>query len=184
MGLDLGIKVPAVGITDTMKVRFFGNGRQDRFYRTRFYSHFKRLQRQHNYAGIKALNHQLKRYTLHQCHTTSRAIIDFAVENEVGIICVEHLKGIFHSGHPFKVRDINQWSYYQLTSMLRYKAQLEGIQVFFVDPRNTSKSCPKCGKINAPKRRHYFCRYCGYQLHRDLVGAMNILNAPVLISND
>lgn len=27
MGIDMGIKVPAVGVTDTGKIRFFGNGR-------------------------------------------------------------------------------------------------------------------------------------------------------------
>ena len=31
MGVDLGLKVPAVAVTDDEKVRFFGNGRQNKY---------------------------------------------------------------------------------------------------------------------------------------------------------
>ena len=31
MGVDLGLKVPAVAITDTGKTKFFGNGRQNKY---------------------------------------------------------------------------------------------------------------------------------------------------------
>jgi putative transposase len=39
----------------------------------------------------------------------------------------------------------------------------------------TSKKCPKCKTLNEVKGRNYQCK-CGYKNHRDIVGAINILN--------
>ena len=60
--------------------------------------------------------------------------------------------------------------------LITYKAQLAGIEVRYVNPYNTSKKCPKCGRINKPKDRTYQCK-CGYHGHRDVVAAINILHA-------
>ena len=64
-----------------------------------------------------------------------------------------------------------------LIDNLRYKARREGLRVVFVNPRNTSKRCPQCGRLNTPDKRFYHC-VCGFRCHRDLVGAMNIVHAP------
>ncbi|MGE8207858.1 RNA-guided endonuclease TnpB family protein, partial [Heyndrickxia sp. NPDC080065] len=42
MGVDLGLKVPAVAVTDDEKVRFFGNGRQNKYIRRMFKSKRKK----------------------------------------------------------------------------------------------------------------------------------------------
>lgn len=180
MGVDLGIKVPAVAITSGGKVKFFGNGRQARFKRDSFYSCVKKLQKEKKWIQIKSLKRNLKNYTINQCHCVSRGLINFAKENNVGTIKLESLKGIYRAGLGFSAHQINQWSYYRLIQMIKYKAALAGISVIFVNSRDTSKRCPRCLKINAPKRRKYQCHYCGYTLHRDLVGAKNILREPEL----
>lgn len=36
MGVDLGLKVPAVAVTDDERVRFFGNGRQNKYMKRKF----------------------------------------------------------------------------------------------------------------------------------------------------
>lgn len=43
----------------------------------------------------------------------------------------------------------------------------------YVNPYLTSKKSPNCGKINNVKGRGFICK-CGFQKHRDIVGAMNI----------
>ena len=39
----------------------------------------------------------------------------------------------------------------------------------------TSQICPKCSKKHKPTGRTYRCT-CGYETHRDIIGAWNILN--------
>jgi putative transposase len=54
---------------------------------------------------------------------------------------------------------------------------MAGIPVIGVDPRNTSKTCPKCGHIeegNRLTRGLFLCRSCGHFDHADVVGAANI----------
>ena len=45
MGIDLGVKVPAVAHVRGKGTRFFGNGRYQRYMRRRFYSRRKKLQK-------------------------------------------------------------------------------------------------------------------------------------------
>ncbi|WP_207645293.1 zinc ribbon domain-containing protein [Proteiniclasticum ruminis] len=39
--------------------------------------------------------------------------------------------------------------------------------------------CPECGEKNKARDRKYKCS-CGFKTHRDRVGAMNIIKAPVI----
>jgi putative transposase len=58
--------------------------------------------------------------------------------------------------------------------MLTYKAQRLGMRVVLVNERNTTKTCPHCGRRYKPTGRMYCCRQCGFVYHRDGVGAINI----------
>jgi len=69
---------------------------------------------------------------------------------------------------------IHQWCFRKITSMVRYKAQLVGINVKAISEAYTSKTCPVCGAENKPKGRNYKCTNCGFEYHRDGVGAINI----------
>ena len=179
MGIDLGIKVPAVACTEDGKIRFFGNGRESRFRRNAFYAKLTELQKKEDYSKIKELNHGLYRWMITQCHLISSQIVQFAVDQNVGVLCVEQLHGIGkrEMKQSRDKRELNQWSYYRLIDNVRYKAQREGLRLVFVDPRYTSKRCPRCGRLNTPDKRFYRC-VCGFHCHRDIVGAMNIVHAP------
>ncbi|MGL6105572.1 zinc ribbon domain-containing protein, partial [Romboutsia sp.] len=50
-----------------------------------------------------------------------------------------------------------------------------GIKLIMADEKFTSQTCPKCSKKHKPSSRNYKCT-CGYETHRDIVGAWNILN--------
>lgn len=76
------------------------------------------------------------------------------------------------------------WSFYQLQSFISYKAQLEGVIIEFINPKNTSRKCPvlSCGHIEKKNRKTqslFICSSCGYTANADLVGAINISRAGV-----
>ena len=77
---------------------------------------------------------------------------------------------------------LHTWSFYRLATFIEYKAKLAGIEVEYVDPAYTSQICPICGRIQHANDRNYTCR-CGYQTHRDLLGAINICNSTEYIGN-
>lgn len=58
-----------------------------------------------------------------------------------------------------------------------FEAERAGVRVVFVDPRNTSRTCPKCGhatQANRPEQSHFRCVACGYQGNADVVASLNI----------
>ncbi|MBV8883033.1 MAG: transposase [Chroococcidiopsidaceae cyanobacterium CP_BM_RX_35] len=69
---------------------------------------------------------------------------------------------------------LHSWSFGKFRELLTYKAQLAGIQVALQNEKDTSKTCPKCGKKHKPHSRLYKCRSCGFKFDRDGVGAINI----------
>lgn len=67
------------------------------------------------------------------------------------------------------------WSIF--TNIISYKAESAGCEVVFVNPKNTSKDCSRCG-ICVPKElreRQHNCPFCGLSMDRDLNAAINIL---------
>lgn len=174
MGIDIGIKVPAVVATSDGKVRFFGNGREIRYRQRQLRGHIKKLQKMKQYIKLVAFKHKLSHVLTNYDHQISRQIVDFAVEEKIGVIKMEKLTRINRRFNVRKCENIYLWSYRRLQEFIEYKAALEGIEVRYINPYMTSQKCPKCGKINHADDRDYFCS-CGYRAHRDVVGALNIL---------
>lgn len=116
-----------------------------------------------------------------QDHKVSRGIVNFAIQNDISVIRLEQLTNIRNTAKTSRKneKNLHTWSFYRLAQYIEYKALLEGIKVEYVNPYNTSKQCPICGKLNTAKDRKYQCS-CGYKAHRDCVGAVNIINAPVI----
>ena len=181
MGVDLGLKVPAVAVTDDEKVRFFGNGRQNKFKKRKFRSVRKKLGKKKNLPAIRQLNNKEQRWMLDQDHKVSRAIVDFAKEKNISVIRLEQLANIRQTTRTSRKNEKNlyTWSFYRLSQFIEYKAKLEGIKVEYVNPAYTSQTCPKCSEKNKAQDRKYKCK-CGFEKHRDIIGAMNIRYAPVV----
>ncbi|MEQ2561487.1 transposase [Sutterella wadsworthensis] len=120
-----------------------------------------------------------------QDHKISREIINFAIQKNVGIIRLEKLTNIRKQTRKSRKNNhsLSNWSFYRLSSYIEYKANLVGIKVEYVSPAYTSQRCPNCGYINHAKDRKYDCSNCQYIGHRDIVGAKNIIYAPVLDGN-
>ena len=58
MGVDLGLKVPAVAVTEDGTTRFCGNGRQNKYMKRKFRSHRKKLGKQKKLSAIRRLNNK------------------------------------------------------------------------------------------------------------------------------
>lgn len=178
MGVDLGLKCPAVCYTDTGKVKFIGNGRKNKYIRRRFKTRRKKMGKAKKPEAIKKLSNKEQRIIKDADHKVSREIINFAVKNGIGTIKLEKLANIRRTTRTSRKNEFNlhTWSFYRLASFVEYKAKLLGIKVEYVEPAYTSQVCPVCGKLNHANDRSYQCD-CGYHAHRDLVGAINICAA-------
>lgn len=185
MGVDLGLKIPAVCSTDTGKVRFVGNGRKNKYLKRKFRSVRKRLGKAKKLNAIRKSRNKEQRIMRDIDHKISREIVNFAVDNHVAVIRMEQLAGIRATARTSRKneKNLHTWSFYRLAHYIEYKAALAGIRVEYVNPAYTSQICPVCGKMNHAKDRKYVCS-CGFHGHRDIVGAVNIRNAvPVADGN-
>lgn len=184
LGVDLGLKVPAVAIDSQGRVRFFGNGRQNKYKKRQFRAMRKRLGKVKKVKVIRKLNNKEQRYMIDQDHKVSRAIVNFAQKTKATTIRLEQLTNIRQTTRTSRKneKNLHTWSFYRLAQFIEYKAELAGIKVEYVNPAYTSQTCPSCGTKNKAKDRKYTCS-CGFSTHRDIVGAMNIRYAPVIDGN-
>ncbi|MGH2516281.1 MAG: RNA-guided endonuclease TnpB family protein, partial [Ktedonobacterales bacterium] len=144
MGVDLGIKIPAVVHIIGKGSRFFGNGRFQRFQRRRFYAGRKTLQRAGKVRAVRKGAGKERRWMREVNHHLSRQIVDHAHEQGVGVIRLEELAGIRprisqRTAHTARTsgganrrkaakarknnRMKNTWPFFQLTQFITYKAE-------------------------------------------------------------
>ncbi|NYZ76528.1 IS200/IS605 family element transposase accessory protein TnpB [Candidatus Micrarchaeota archaeon] len=105
-------------------------------------------------------------------HKTSTQLV-----NDYSFIASEKLasKKMSEEKYGKQIRDAG-WNMF--ADILAYKAEGAGCRVVFVDPRNTSKMCSRCGNIRDDLTlwdRVYTCPNCGLSTDRDLNAAVNIL---------
>jgi putative transposase len=182
MGVDTGIKVPAVAYIAGQSARFYGNGREMRYQRRKFYARRKKLQRFKKRKSVKRTKNKESRWMKDANHKISRKIVNYAHREGVDTIRVESLDGIregtTRTSRGAKARknnrSLNSWTFYQLTQFIIYKAARLGIKVEMVDPAHTSQECPACKHRSIADDRAYECSECGWFGHRDIVGAINI----------
>ena len=70
-----------------------------------------------------------------------------------------------------------KWAFHELRGFVEYKALKRGVPVVFVNPRNTSRKCPRCAccsRGNRVSRGLFRCQRCGFEAPAGYVGALNI----------
>ncbi|AHD04960.1 transposase [Paenibacillus larvae subsp. larvae DSM 25430] len=184
MGIDLGLKVPAVSVTSTGKTRFFGNGRENKYIRRKYQQRRRKLGKLKKLSVIRKPGNKEQRWMKDQNHKISRQIVDTAIQEGASIIKLERLENIRKTARTSRknAKNLHSWTFYQLQQFISYKANLVGIKIVEVNPAYTSQTCPACGEKNKAKDRWYECS-CGFNAHRDRVGAINIMNQPVADGN-
>lgn len=182
MGVDLGLaKIAVIADSNGKNTKFF-RGEQLRAKRSYYYQLRKKLQpkiKQGNvYKLLKKLSKKESNWMTDTNHKISREIVNIATKNK-RTIAIENLAGIRERIKATRKvrRMLHSWSFNQLASFIEYKARLAGLHCVSVDPRETSRKCPKCGYISRSNRKsqeRFKCKHCGYESNADRIGAMNI----------
>ena len=184
MGIDLGIKCPAVSYISDGSVKFYGNGRKNKYMR-RHYKYLRRkLQKAKHPETVERINNKEQRIMKDIDHKLSHDIIVTAVAHDVKTIKIERLANIRSTTRTSRKNNhsLHTWSFYRLARYIEYKAKLAGIKVEYVNPAYTSQTCPVCGHVHHANDRNYTCK-CGLHIHRDLLGAMNIYNSTEYVGD-
>jgi putative transposase len=176
LGVDLGIKNIAADSDGTTYSGAMVNGLRYRHARLR-----ARLQAKGTQAARRLLQKRRcseGRFGRDVNHSISKNLVAKAKDTGRGI-ALENLHGIRDriTVRQAQRRQQHSWSFFQLRTFLGYKAALAGVAVSFVDPRNTSRTCPRCGhvdKANRPSRDHFQCVCCGNAGPADTIAASNI----------
>lgn len=184
MGVDLGIKCPAVSYCSDDTVKFYGNGRKNKYIRRHYAYLRKKLQTSKKMKAVKRINDKEQRIMRNIDHKLSHDIVETAVAHNVKVIKLEQLQNIRSTTRKSRKNNhsLHTWSFYRLAQFIEYKAKLAGISVEYVNPAYTSQICPVCGNIHHANDRNYACE-CGFHIHRDLLGAMNICNSTEFVGN-
>lgn len=132
---------------------------------------WKRLVRAKKKRLMK-IRHQI----LDLLHKQSTRLVKTLHERRVDTIVVGDVRGIRERIDYGKKANqkLHQWCYSKFASMIEYKAQLRGMTVKRVGEAYTSQTCPECQHRKKPNGREYHCPECGFEGHRDVVGAANI----------
>ena len=184
MGVDLGIKCPAVSYCSDGSVKFYGNGRKNKYLRRHYAYLRKKLQKSKKMSAIERINNKEQRIMKDIDHKLSHDIVQTAVAHNVKLIKLEQLSNVRSTTRKSRKNNhsLHTWSFYRLAQFIEYKAKLAGISVEYVNPAYTSQTCPICGSVHHANDRNYTCE-CGFHIHRDLLGAMNICNSTEFVGN-
>ena len=182
MGVDVGMNYLAVASTTDKKCKFFAGG-EIKNQRNIYKKMRARLQSKGTLSAkrmIKHLSGKEKRLMKDVNHCISKAIVKFAVENNVSVIGFEDLTGI-RTDTQYKVKKKDRyhhssWAFRQLQMFVEYKAKLAGIITEFIDPAYTSQTCFRCNYISKNNRKGlvFRCKACNYENNADLNAANNI----------
>jgi len=69
---------------------------------------------------------------------------------------------------------LSRFAYRKLIVAILTKAIEHNVPVVFVDPRNTSKVCPRCGSHVKFIRRLGYCCKCGLVADKDKIAVLNL----------
>jgi len=90
-------------------------------------------------------------------------------------ISVKQLIGKSSRGLRMRLHDV---AFHELRSIVEYQMEKYGKKVVLVDPRNSSKTCAKCGYVKMDLNlsdRVFECPVCGWRADRDYNSALNHL---------
>jgi len=110
-------------------------------------------------------------------HKLANKIVEIAREKQMGII-LEDLNGIkervLNKSRNLN-RKLSKWNARELQRLIEYKAKWFGVPVVYVDPRNSSRTCPTCGGRLIPQEgRLMKCSNCGLIEDRDFIAVLNL----------
>lgn len=200
LGIDLGIvNTATMQIYDTAKGKHDWikynqcviDGKELIKFRQKVEMRKKSLQKQAKHCGegrvghgyktrmkpLNVINDKISKFRDTYNHKISKYIVDYAMKNNCGIIQMENLSGFSEAQTESLLKN---WSYHDLQTKVKYKAEEYGIEFRLINPKYTSKRCNKCGSIHKENRdcknnqAKFKCIICGYEDNADINAAKNI----------
>lgn len=195
VGVDLGINKVAYMAVNNSKQNFFIDGGELRAFRNRIQQRRKSMQNQlrvcsHNRRGhgrrtllkpLEKLRDKEANFNELINHRYSKAIVEWAIKQGAGTIQLEDLSSIKDKRKDNKL--LGEWTYFDLSTKIEYKAKEKGIKVVKINPQYTSQLCNKCKQINKENRNvskngqevfHCVNEDCNHKTNADLNAARNI----------
>lgn len=170
VGVDLGINIPLYAALNDNEYGGMGIGSREQFLKVRMRMSAQKRELQRNLRqstngghgraqklqALERLEGKERNWVHLQNHIFSKSIIEYALKNNAGAIQIERLTGFgrdkndeVDSNFKFILR---YWSFFELQTMIEYKANAAGIEVRYVDPYHTSQTCSFCGHYEKGQR--------------------------------
>ena len=181
VAFDLGIKALATGVNEQGRFYHIGGFKGNRWYnkqldkiRSKRDKCKKKSKRYIRLSNVyKRVSEKKRNKQQDSLHKASHLIASKLVERTVVIGDLSQRQMVMKE-HQERNKYLNRavyndWGLYTLTQMLKYKCQLYGKEQVFLDERNTSKACSRCGHVqDMPlRKRTYRCENCGLVMDRD-----------------
>ena len=188
IGIDLGI----VNLATTSEGRVF-SGDACKKVRQKYQKTKSALQSVGTWDAkkhLKKLSKRERRFKKDTNHCISKDVVQYA-KGTLSSIALEDLSGIRDKVTVRKAQreEHSKWAFGELSQFIKYKAQLAGVLVYLVDPRNTSRQCSECGYIDKKNRKsqsEFVCKSCNHTENADINAAKNIaqraaVNQPIAL---
>lgn len=174
LGVDLGEN----NLASTSSGKIFRGG-QLRHVRDRHLALRRRLQSNGSPSArqlLKKISGKERQHVRHVNHETSKAIVIDALKQGASTIAMEeltHIRKRIKAGKQIRSR-LHRWAWYELQAFIEYKAEAAGIQVIYVNPAYSSKTCSVCGCLGSRIKHKFSCLSCGHLAHSDRNAAVNL----------
>lgn len=147
-------------------------------YTRQYEAKLAKLQRAHKHKQVRNLHKKIQNSRKDFNHKLSTAIV-----NQFGTIVVGDVKSKDIIAKPNMAKSVYDASWYQLKTLLKYKALAKGSFYKEVSEKYSTQICSECGCISrsSPKGvkglsvREWVCMSCGAKHNRDVNAARNIL---------
>jgi putative transposase len=117
-------------------------------------------------------------------HAFSKMVTGWCVENQIKTLYIGTPDGAQRNTKKKRktrkeiCQQLSNWSFGKLIAKIKYKLKLRGVNAQIVEESYTSGTCPACSEFHKQWNRNFHCQ-CGATGHRDVVGAINILDKSV-----
>src|SRR5215469_2494138 len=188
VAFDLGIKTLATGVNEHGRFYHIGGFKGHQWYNKQLdkirskRDHCKKKSRRYiHLSQVYKRVSENKRNKRRDClHKASHLIAHRLVERTVviGDLSQRQMVTKEHAAHQKARRRsvYNDWGLYAFVQMLTYNCLLAGKALIVLDERDTSKTCSRCGHMQAMPlhKRTYRCGICSLVMDRDENSAVNI----------
>ncbi|HLF06932.1 MAG TPA: transposase [Thermoplasmata archaeon] len=156
-------------------------------------THFRRRRR---LAKKKAHDRRVKRHLLaregrrernrvkQRLHLVSKGLVRAAADRSAAIV-LEDLRMPQGGGRSRRTnRRLSSWPQGELHRQIEYKALAAGVPLVKINPKYTSKTCPRCDAVKERRERvgrTFECGACGWSMDRQHNAGLNILKTALAL---